>query len=191
MNLFFNILNKKNSKKRILFAGVNPTNFIQFRPVYEILKTDQRIEILFSGMYQGKDRPDGLWRQFGIESKYIIREKVAKRRDFDIYISPDHHLVGRRHATSIQMFHTTSFRNFSIDKRTRDFQHLFLHGPYMRRRFLETGIYHAEEIGRFEEVGMPQTDALLDQTDSGLTQQLNLNSDLPTVLYAPVWLPLE
>lgn len=190
MRLFFNILKKKNSKKRILFAGVNPTNFIQFRPIYRVLESDPRIEIFFSGMCEGKDRPDRLWRPFGIEKKLIIREKIAKRFDFDMYISPDHHLVGNRHTTSVQMFHTTSFRNFSIDERVRDFQHLFLLGPYMKRRFLETGVSDGKEQ-QFEEIGMPQTDTLLEGADTALADRLNLDKNLPTILYAPVWVPIE
>ena len=176
---------KRQRKKRILFAGVLPTNFIQFRPVYEILKADERIEIFFSGMHQGKDRPVELYRPFAIEKRFIVREKRAKRLDFDMYISPDFHLVGNRHRPRVQLFHTTSFRNFSVSEKAKDFDHLFLIGPYMKRKFLESEIFKGRQE-RFEEIGMPQTDALLERLDSDREEKLNLDKSLPTVLYAPL-----
>ena len=190
MKIFFNILNKRFAKKRILFSGVSPTNFIQFLPVYRALRKDQRIGVFLSGMYQGKDRPQEIYRHFDVDKRFVIREKKAKGLHFDIYITPDFHLVGKKHRESVQMFHTTSFRNFSISREAKKFKHLFLIGPYMKRKFLELGVFEPSET-RFEEIGMPQTDALLNEKDESLHERLGLSRDLPTILYAPVWGPVE
>lgn len=190
MNLLFGTLKKNHRKKRILFSGVHPTNFIQFAPIYKVLKQDARIEVFLTGMHHGKDRPDELYRPFAIKEKSVIREKKAKRLHFDMYISPDFHLVGSRRTPSVQFFHTTSFRNFSINKEAKKFSHLFLIGPYMKRKFLQSGMFKGEEE-RFEEIGMPQTDALFDNTDTDSYEKLNLNRSLPIVLYAPVWSSIE
>ncbi|MBU2044809.1 MAG: CDP-glycerol glycerophosphotransferase family protein [Candidatus Omnitrophica bacterium] len=190
MKLFFKSRQKKGEKKKIFFAGVCCTNFIQFRPIYEILKHDQRIEIFFSGMYQSKDRPRELYKPFGIDKKFIIREKFAKLSKFDIYISPDYHMVDNSYSSTIQFFHTTSFRNFSVSQEARKFDQIFLIGPYMKRKFIEAGIFAAEDP-RLKEVGMPQTDSLLDNIDTGLSKRLGLDENLPTILYAPVWAPIE
>ncbi|MDP8230535.1 MAG: CDP-glycerol glycerophosphotransferase family protein [Candidatus Gorgyraea atricola] len=187
---YFRGIKKKDRKKRILFAGISPTNFVQFAPIYEVLKQDSRIEVFLSGMSHGKDRPQDIYRYFDVDKKFIIKEKVAKRFYFDIYVSPDFHLVGKRHGVSVQMFHGNSFRNFSINEEAKNFDHLFLMGSYMKRKFLELGIFKEGE-SRFEEIGMPQTDALLNNTDTGLREKLNLNKKFATVLYAPVWAHME
>ena len=187
---YFRSIKKKDRKRRILFAGIAPTNFVQFMPIYEVLKQDSRIEVFLSGMYHGKDRPQGIYRCFDVDKKFIIKEKVAKRFYFDIYVSPDFHLVGEKHGARVQMFHGNSFRNFSVNEEAKNYDHLFLMGPYMKRRFLELGIFKEGE-GRFEEIGMPQTDALLSNIDTGLREKLNLNKKLSTVLYAPVWASME
>ncbi|MCF7907844.1 MAG: CDP-glycerol glycerophosphotransferase family protein [Candidatus Omnitrophica bacterium] len=190
MKLFFKSWQKKSKKKRILFAGVCHANFIQFRPIYEILKQDPRVEILFSGMYQSKDRPRELYKPFNIDKKFIIREKFAKTLSFDIYISPDYHMIDNNYSSTIQFFHTTSFRNFSVSEEAKSFDQIFLIGPYMKRKFIEAGIFEVDDP-RLKEVGMPQTDALLDNIDTGLSERLGLDKSLPTILYAPVWAPIE
>lgn len=186
------ILRKRNSKKKILFAGVSPTNFVQFKPVYKILKQDPRIEIFLSGMYQGKDNPDLLYSSFNIDQRFVVKEKKAKRFLYDMYISPDFHLVGKRHNTSVQLFHTTSFRNFSVNEQAKRFEHLFLLGPYMKRKFLESGIFKDKQE-QCAEIGMPQVDTLVDKNVDfqRLPERLKLDRDSPTLLYAPVWAPIE
>lgn len=141
-------------------------------------------------MYQSKDRPRELYKPFGIDRKFIIREKFAKTASFDIYISPDYHMVDNSYSSTIQFFHTTSFRNFSVNQEASRFDQIFLIGPYMKRKFIEAGIFAADDP-RLKEVGMPQTDALLGNIGTDLPEKLGLDKSLPTILYAPVWAPID
>lgn len=176
-------------RRRILFFAKVPMNYALFRPVHELLARDASLEFVFTGKYQGEKDPALVYRGFDLLGGRLLRNSFARFLKFDVYVSPDFRLSGRRCRTKVHMFHGFSIRNFAIQERARDFDKLFLIGPYMRRRFVETGILAADDP-RIEEVGMPKLDALVqgkyDRTQ--VLQELGLDPGKKTVLFAPTWI---
>lgn len=173
--------------KRILFGTTAPVNFIMFERVYKRLVRDKRIDIWFTGVYQSKDKPSKLYRPFGISRRRIVREKYAKKMEFDMYIAPDYHIVPDANlGLKVQLFHTTTFRNVSISEEALQFDKLFLLGEYMKNGFINYGVLKPGDA-RMEMVGMPQVDCLVDGTldKSQLQRRMKIDVNRPTVIYAP------
>jgi hypothetical protein len=177
------------SPARILFFAKIPMNYALFQPVHERLARDARLRFFFTGKYQGGKDPARVYRSYDLLGGELVRNAFARWLKYDVYVSPDYRLAGRRCRIKVHMFHGFSIRNFAIQERARDFDKLFLIGPYMKRRFLESGIL-AEDDPRIEEVGMPKLDALVngayDRARILLSQ--GLDPALPTIVFAPTWI---
>ena len=171
--------------KRILFGTTSYVNFIMFERIYKKLARDGRIDIWFTGMHNSKDRPRNLYKPFAVPHNRIIREKHAKKMYFDMYIAPDYHIVGDA-KIKVQMFHTTNFRNVSIDEEALKFDKLFLLGNYMKNGFIKYNLFKPDDK-RMEMIGMPQVDCLVDGSldKNQLQRGININTALPSVLFAP------
>ena len=97
-------------------------------------------------------------------------------------------VTGKRARVKVHTFHGVSFRNVAISPRVRDFDKLFVVGPYMKRRLIESRTLEAGDP-RFEMIGMPKLDRLVDGTlrREVIRKRLRLDPGLPTVLYGPTW----
>jgi CDP-Glycerol:Poly(glycerophosphate) glycerophosphotransferase len=177
------------TRRRILFFAKVPMNYALFQPVHERLAAHPSLEFVFTGKHQGGGDPALVYRSFDLLGGRLMRNAFARFRKFDVYVSPDYRLAGKRCRVKVHMFHGFSIRNFAIQERARDFDKLFLIGPYMRRRFIDTGIL-APDDPRIEEVGMPKLDALVNgvYTREQVCRSLDLDPAEPTVLFAPTWI---
>lgn len=177
------------TRRRVLFFAKVPMNYVLFRPVHEILATDPELEFVFTGKHRGNGNPELVYRGFDLLGGRTMRNSFARFSRFDVYVSPDYRLAGKRCRVKVHMFHGFSIRNFAIQERARDFDKLFVIGPYMRRRFVETGILAADDP-RIEEVGMPKLDPLVNGVFAReeVLRSLELDPARRTVLFAPTWI---
>jgi len=175
--------------KRILFYAKCPMNFVLFEPVFERLAARTDLEFHFTGKYQGQKDPALVYQSFDLRGGRLVRNSSARLRGYDVYVSPDFRLAGRRSKVKVHMFHGFSIRNFAISERVHRFDRLFLIGPYMKRRFVEAGLL-SETDPRIEEVGMPKLDglALGRYQRAAVLERLALDPARPTVLFAPTWI---
>lgn len=176
-------------RKRVLFFAKCPMNFVLFAPVHDRLRRDPRIEFHFTGKYQGRKNPALVYGAFDLKGGRLVRNSLARWRAYDLYVTPDMRLSGRRARVKVHMFHGFSLRNFAVQERVLRFDKLFMIGPYMTRRFVETGLLSADDA-RIEKVGMPKLDSLVQGCfDRGqVLAGLGLDPSLPTVLFAPTWI---
>jgi len=86
----------------------------------------------------------------------------------------------------VQIFHGVSLKNRAVHKKALAYDKLFLAGEYMKRKFIETWKL-AEDDPRFEMIGMPKVDPLVNGSlnSSEMKRSLGLDNRLPTVIYAP------
>lgn len=179
---------------RVLFTGYAPVHFLCFRPIHEALARRPGVEILVSGGLRSGgegtfayDGP-GLYRRFGVPAERILPVESLAARRFDLVFAANRRvLVPRANVGAlVQIFHGVSFRNRAVREENLAFDHLFLIGPYMRRKFVERGLL-AEDDPRGLPIGSPKTDALLNGTlDRARTlARYRFRGDRPVLLYAP------
>lgn len=175
--------------KSVLFFAKCPMNFVLFEPVYKRLAEDSRLSFRFTGKYQGHKNPARVYEGFDLRGGKLIRNWAARLREFDLYVTPDFRLAGRKSRVKVHMFHGFSIRNFAVSERALRFDRLFLIGPYMRRRFIEVGLLK-EGDPRLVEVGMPKLDPLVNGAFDRETvlRDLGLDPARKTVLFAPTWI---
>jgi len=109
-------------------------------------------------------------------------------RTFDLFICPDIVMYAWRARHRVQIFHGVSFKGKVYTEKIRRFNHVFLVGEYMRRRFEEKGILApGDSCGH--RIGMPKTDPLVDGSldRAALLESHGFDPARPTVLYAPTW----
>lgn len=164
-------------------------NYVLFAPVHRRLAAHPGLAFHFTGKYQGQKDPALVYRSFDLLGGRLIRNSMARFKSYHLYVSPDFRLSGRRADIKVHMFHGFSIRNFAIQDRVLRFDRLFLIGPYMRRRFIESGILE-EDDPRLEEVGMPKLDPLVqghfDRVK--ILEEMGLDPARKTVLFAPTWI---
>jgi len=176
-------------KKKILFFAKVPMNYIIFKPIYEKLKKDPRFELWLTSKYKGSLFPKKLYKMIGLGDEKLITYLRASLMQFDIFISPEMPIYGGNQAKiKIHIFHGVSFKGGSISKEVLKYDKLFLYGEYQKRRFVERGILK-EDDERFEMIGMPKLDCLVDGSldKNKIIANLQLDEKLPTLIYAPTW----
>jgi len=129
-----------NRRKRILFYAKVPMNYVMIEPIYRRIKEDQRLQIWFTGKLQGDKDARRLYQLFGFTSERIIQNRYARKLRWNLYISPDFMVTGKRARVKVHTFHGASIRNVAISPRVLDFDRLFLIGCYLKRGFIEAGI---------------------------------------------------
>jgi len=175
--------------RKILFFDISPMNYAIFKPVHEVLKQDQRIEISFTSKYEGSRNPAKLYRdKLGMRDEKLINLRLAGLKKFDLYISPDIMMAGKRCRMKVHTFHGVSFKGKAYSEKVYSFDKLFITGEYMMRKFIKDNIL-AEDDERAERIGMPKLDSLVNKTiDRGaVLEKFSLDPDLPVVIYAPTW----
>ncbi|MFG0316528.1 MAG: CDP-glycerol glycerophosphotransferase family protein [Planctomycetota bacterium JB042] len=176
-------------RKRLLFFAKCPMNYVLFAPVHERLRRDPAIEITFTGKLRGERDPRLVYEPFDLGDARFSRNSRARFVPWDLYVSPDFRMAGKRAKVKTHLFHGFSIRNFAIHPRALEFDRLHLLGPYMKRRFVETfGL--DEDDPRLEEVGMPKLDALIARRHdrAAVLEELGLDPARKTVLFAPTWI---
>jgi hypothetical protein len=168
--------------KTILFCAATPMNYAMFKPIHCRLQQDRRIQISFTA---NRD-PQTLYQAVGLQGEHIINKYLAMFRHYDLCICPGFFYERRNADAKVQIFHGCSLKNRAVNRKALAYDKLFLVGPYMRRKFIQTwGL--AEDDPRFENIGMPKLDAFFNGSldRSAIAESLRLDPGLPTVIYAP------
>jgi hypothetical protein len=185
-----------NKTKKILFTGYAPVHFICFRPLYEFFMREPGYEVYVSGGLRTKVKNGtekysyneyGMYWPLGVPRERILFVQEMREMDFDILFAANTKLITPRNVgTRIQIFHGISFRNKAIRKENMSCDYYFIVGPYMHRRFIETGLL-AENDPRALKIGFPKTDPLLNGAlkREELLEQYGLDGSRPVLLYAP------
>lgn len=170
-------------RKKILFSASTPMNYITFEPLYKALKKDPRLQLYFTAHHS----PRKLYRDVGLKEKGLLWHSWAEWKKLDLCICPGYFLKPKRTDIKVQIFHNVSLQNYSVSSKALFFDKLFLAGPYIREKFISTGILE-EDDPRLEAIGMPKCDCLLNETFNAqeIKGRLNLREGLPTVIYAPI-----
>ncbi len=168
--------------KKILFCATTPMNYAMFRPIHRRLKQDGRLAIWFTANHE----PKKLFRSLGLEHELIINKYLSMLKHWDMCICPSFFYERRNSEVKVQIFHGCSLKNRAIHEKALDYDKLFLIGPYMKQKFIETWQL-GENDSRFETIGMPKLDAFFDGSlnREAILSRLNLDPSLPTVIYAP------
>lgn len=181
------------SALKVLFTGYAAVHFVCFRPLYERLTAVPGVEVFVSGGLRTKTETETLYdeqamyRPFDLPAENILSVEEIRERDFDIVFAGNTKMILPRTASiKVQIFHGVSYRNKAIRPDNMNWDYYFIIGPYMRRRFAETGLI-AEGDPRAIPVGFMKTDSLLngDLDRVALLDQYGLSGDRPVLLYAP------
>ncbi len=183
-------------KTRVLFTGYAPVHYLCFRPLYERMRTLDGVEVFLSGGIErtaeaGVEHDEkALYGPLGVPMEQVLSVAQIKEQDFDFLFTSSTTLIEPRSVrTKVQIFHGVSFRNRAIRPKNMSCDHYFLIGPYMERRFVESGLLQADDP-RAVRVGFMKTDALrngsLDR--KRLLAQAGFDGSRPTLLYAPTGL---
>ena len=176
-----------NGNRRLLFHAALPHHFVFFRPVYERLKDDPRLEWYWSSNFLGWRFKRHLFNLFPVKGKKIS-SLAAMRQECDLLISPVYlnFNVAPRARLRVQIFHGCSIENCFLKPAINEYDVLFMAGPYMVRRCAEKGLLRPDDP-RIRLIGMPKLDPLANgEIDvAAVRRQHRLDPALPTVLYAP------
>ena len=110
----------------------------------------------------------------------------AKLKKYDRCICPGYFFKPRRTAIKVEIFHSVCIDSNAVSHKALRFDKLFILGSYMHDKFISTGIL-AENDSCFKKIGMPKVDCLADGSlyAAAIRKELDIDNDLPTVLYAP------
>ena len=170
-------------------------SFTIFRPIYERLKNDPRIELWFTA-YDGAWEPEQIFGRYGISDRVVPRRSAAWLK-VDAYLNADFWDMTwlHRRTARIHLFHGVAGK-YDLDAPVdlaptiAGFDCLMFINRDRRQRYVEAGLAHDDECAA-PLVGYPKLDALVDGSldRSDITQSLGLDPSIPTVLYAPTWSP--
>lgn len=178
----------------ILFTGYAPVHFLCFRPLYERLCALHGVEVFVSGGLRTAT-PNGfvydtaaLFRPFGIPEHRMLAVEDLPHRRFDVLYCANKRIIAppENFGAKIQIFHGVSFRNRGVRPENLAYDFLFLIGPYMHRKFVETGMLSANDP-RAVAIGFPKTDPLLDGSldRRAIRASHGWTGERPVLLYAP------
>lgn len=178
---------------RVLFTGYAPVHFLCFRPLFERLARAPGVEVRLSGGLRSKT-PEGylfderaMYAPLGVAPDHVLPVDAIRDQHFDVLFSAHTSLIlPRRADLRIQIFHGISFRNMAIREKNMTCDRYFLVGPYMRRQFVETGLFRSGDP-RAVPIGFMKTDRLLNgELDrTRLLAEYGFVGDRPVLLYAP------
>ena len=168
--------------KRILFCASTPLSYAMFKPIHRTLKEDGRTEVWFTANHGAGE----LYRTVGLKGDKIIGKYRSMLMRFDLCICPSFFYKRKNAPMKVQIFHGCSLKNRAIHQEALAYDKLFLVGPYMKQKFIDTWNL-SEDDRRFEEIGMPKLDAFFDGSlnKDEICGKLGLDKKLPTVIYAP------
>ena len=182
-------------RRYVLFAADNGVSVVMYKPIAARVQDDPRLfvrhamHLKVSRQIQLDERnnPGLFFGRLGIRDR-IMHHKWARKLPWDVFITPSfsdkvHARFARK---KIQTFHGVSFKNYCIKDKALRYDALFLPGPYHRRRYIESGLFH-EDDPRLRLVGLPKLDPLVDGSldRDAILADLHLDPARPTILYAP------
>ena len=183
------------ARKQVLFDAVSPMSFAIFRPIYERLKRDPRIEMWFTAHGQVW-QPQEIYGPPGIVENVVPASHAAWMK-VDLYVNADFWDMTwlHRRTRRVHLFHGVAGK-YGLDAPVdlaptiATFDCLMFANVDRRRRWVEAGLVPDDPV-RAGLVGYPKVDALVDGSlDRGqIASALGLDPRVPTVIYAPTWSP--
>lgn len=181
-------------KNQILFTGYAPVHFLCFKPIYDRLVERDDVDVFVSGGMRQKvgdgyvyDGP-AMYEPLGVPKDRVLPVEAIQDRPFDLLFSANKRIIApvENFGIKIQMFHGVSFRNRAVRPENLVYDYFFLVGPYMRRKFGETGLME-ESDPRAVSIGFPKTDPLVGHKpdDRKVLARYGFTGKRPVVLYAP------
>lgn len=200
------LLNLTHPRKRVLFNGITPIQFMVFKPIYNRLMQYGIFDIYFMNSINDYN----FYEQFGIPSEQFVEKRNAFLMNWDLYISADvfeprlmSNMVFRflpikfpllRKPKMVLISHGISEKKYLFEddkERLRDiiksYDRIFFSSKKQLDRLNE--LFDDEFRANFEYVGFPRLEELTNgqYNDSSLKERLNIDNDLPVILFAPTW----
>ncbi len=182
-------------KHRVLFEAASPMSFTIFRPVYERLKNDPRIDLWFTSC-------GAVWEPADIFGTHGITENVVSRTTaawlkVDAYVNADFWDMTwlNWRTRRVHLFHGVAGK-YRLDAPVdlaptiAAFDCLMFVNADRRMRYVEAGLVPHDDA-RAPIVGYPKVDCLVDGSldRADIASRLALDASVPTVIYAPTWSP--
>lgn len=181
--------------KRILFDAASPMSFAVFRPVYERLRRDSRLDLWFSA-HGTVWQPDDIFSPAGIRANVVPPDKAALMK-VDAYVNADFWDMTwlHRRTRRIHFFHGVAGK-YGLDApidlapTIASFDCLMFVNEDRRNRYIEAGLVSSDEV-KAALVGYPKADRLVDGSidRDRVAAALGLDRRAPIVIYAPTWSP--
>jgi CDP-glycerol:poly(glycerophosphate) glycerophosphotransferase len=183
------------ARARVLFEATSPLSLTVFRPVFECLSRDSRIEFWFT-------TADVSWngrRLFGAAGIHrgVISTARARWMKFDCYVNTDFWNMTwlPRRTRRVHLFHGVAGK-YGLDAPVRiapvvaSYDRLLFPNDDRLTRYVEAGLVDGDGPSAAL-VGYPKVDCLVDGSldRSAILCALELDPTVPTVLYAPTWSP--
>lgn len=128
-----------------------------------------------------------MYSGFGLPSDAILSGEAIRDMDFDVQFSAHTKLIPARNVDrKIQIFHGVSYRNKSVRPENMGCDNYFVVGPYMLKRFHESGLMQQDD-SRAVNIGFMKTDSLLNGSlnTHELLASVSFDGSRPVILYAP------
>lgn len=176
------------SRRDVLFFTKTPMNWIVFAGVARLLMQDDRIRFFVRAETEEARPVEEIYEPLGVPRRAFVSYLRARWTPWDMYLSPDMRIAGKRARRKVHLFHGISFKGKAYTPQVRDYDHAFLIGPYQRSQFVKRGIL-PENDPRMMNIGMPKTDSIVHppSTREETLARIGADPSLPTVLYAPTW----
>jgi hypothetical protein len=181
--------------KRVLFEAASPMSFTIFKPIYDRLERDPRVELWLTS-YGTVWEPRHIFGAFGITKNILPRSRAAWLKA-DAYVNADFWDMTwlHRRTRRIHLFHGVAGK-YNLDAPVdlaptiAAFDCLMFVNGDRRQRYVDAGLV-ADDDARAPVVGYPKLDCLVDGSldRASITRDLGLDPAIPTVIYAPTWSP--
>jgi len=183
-------LSRRDGRRRVLVDARTPVNFRIFAPVYQLLRTDPRLEISFTASNEPR-RMAEIYHEAG-DLPFVGPARAAMLK-FDAYVASDFMWTTLPRGTCrIQMFHGVGGKyGFDVpDRSMRDWHRFFFINERRLRNFIAARAIEPDSPA-IRLVGMPKVDCLVNGSlrRDEILRSLDLDPAVPTVLYAPTWSP--
>jgi glycosyltransferase involved in cell wall biosynthesis len=182
-------------RNRILFDAVSPMSFAVFRPVFERLRGDDRLEFWFT-THGDVWRPQEIFSGHAVDDR-IVTASTAARMKVDAYVNTDFWDMTwlHRRTRRVHFFHGVAGK-YGLDAPTdlaptiSAFDCLMFANADRRTRYIDAGLVPDDDL-KAALVGYPKLDRLVDGSldRREIVRQLALDPAVPTVIYAPTWSP--
>jgi hypothetical protein len=185
------------ARKRVLFTGYAPVHFLCFKPVYDRLVRDERMEVWLSGGFREViDRKrklfgyriDGFYDEFQVNRERVTPIERAREEDFDVLVCAhlSDSLFPRSAGRSVQIFHGVSFKNLAVREKALAFDLLCLPGRYHAEQYRERGLIRPGGSSCLL-TGFAKADQIVAGgfNRAAAIRVLGLDPSLPVVLLAP------
>ena len=160
-------------------------SYAMFRPFHRELKKDGRVDVWFPANHGARS----LYSSVGLEGGNIINKYISMFRHYDMCICPSFFYERKNSDVKVQIFHGCSLKNRAVHRKALSYDKLFLIGPYMRQKFIDTWKL-PEDDRRLENIGMPKLDAFFDGSleRDAIAKKLDLDPNLAGLGLAAIFL---